>query len=230
MNLTDPLLYDRLIRTHQTESERARDRSTRGFAGTLEADLVRSEAKLDELKSRRENGSDDVSAVRAGPRSNGTGNAKVKTPSRGVGLREPPSNIHEDGDSNNDYNDDATTSTASSTKKATKTLTSLPQPDNDFSSLTRDEAGILWTETMTRRFLAGEDDDFKYETVDNNEKWDDVREEERDAEERWFDGEEENDDSWEDGGKDEDGGAGQEQGKEQGDRRKLVGETGVQDF
>lgn len=54
----DPLLYDRLIRTHQTEAERVRERSAKGFAGTLEADLLRSEAKLDEVRGRQQSSSD----------------------------------------------------------------------------------------------------------------------------------------------------------------------------
>lgn len=46
----DPLLYDRLIRRFQTQEEREVERRQKGYAGTLEADLLRSEAKLDEAQ------------------------------------------------------------------------------------------------------------------------------------------------------------------------------------
>jgi Coiled-coil domain containing protein (DUF2052) len=46
---TDPLLYDRLIRRFQTHSEREAEGRRKGYSGTLEADLLRSEAKLDAL-------------------------------------------------------------------------------------------------------------------------------------------------------------------------------------
>ena len=45
--LTDPLLYDRLIRRHQTASEREQQGRSRPYHDKLEADLVRSEAKLE---------------------------------------------------------------------------------------------------------------------------------------------------------------------------------------
>lgn len=45
----DPLLYDRLIRRFQTTAEREAEGRRKGYSGTLEADLLRSEAKLDAL-------------------------------------------------------------------------------------------------------------------------------------------------------------------------------------
>lgn len=45
----DPLLYDRLIRRFQTHAEREAEGRRKGYSGTLEADLLRSEAKLDAL-------------------------------------------------------------------------------------------------------------------------------------------------------------------------------------
>ena len=47
---TDPLLYDRLIRRFQTASEREAEGRKKGYSGILEADLYRSEAKLDALR------------------------------------------------------------------------------------------------------------------------------------------------------------------------------------
>lgn len=45
----DPLLYDRLIRRFQTPNEREAEGRAKGFSGILQADLLRSEAKMDAL-------------------------------------------------------------------------------------------------------------------------------------------------------------------------------------
>lgn len=45
-----PLLYDRLIRRFFTPADREIERRQKGYAGSLEADLLRSEAKLDEAQ------------------------------------------------------------------------------------------------------------------------------------------------------------------------------------
>ncbi|KAL4980470.1 coiled-coil domain-containing protein-domain-containing protein [Aspergillus desertorum] len=49
LELADPLLYDRLIRRFQTPSEREAEGRAKGFSGVLQADLLRSEAKIDAL-------------------------------------------------------------------------------------------------------------------------------------------------------------------------------------
>jgi hypothetical protein len=49
LELADPLLYDRLIRRFQTAAEREAEGKAKGYSGVLEADLVRSEAKLEAL-------------------------------------------------------------------------------------------------------------------------------------------------------------------------------------
>ncbi|KAJ9637579.1 hypothetical protein H2204_004728 [Knufia peltigerae] len=46
----NPLLYDRLIRRFQTPAEREAEGRQKGYSGILEADLYRSEAKLDALR------------------------------------------------------------------------------------------------------------------------------------------------------------------------------------
>lgn len=51
-NDTDPLLYDRCIRRFQSASEREADGRSKGYSGSLEADLYRSEAKLAALAGR----------------------------------------------------------------------------------------------------------------------------------------------------------------------------------
>jgi len=47
---TDPLLYDRLIRRFMTTEEREREGREQGYTGSMEADLVRSEAKMEALQ------------------------------------------------------------------------------------------------------------------------------------------------------------------------------------
>ena len=49
LELADPLLYDRLIRRFQTTSEREAEGRAKGYSGILEADLMRSEAKIEAL-------------------------------------------------------------------------------------------------------------------------------------------------------------------------------------
>ncbi|KAL2352421.1 coiled-coil domain-containing protein-domain-containing protein [Cryomyces antarcticus] len=49
LELADPMLYDRLVRRFQSAAERRAEGLARGYSGRLEADLLRSEAKLDAL-------------------------------------------------------------------------------------------------------------------------------------------------------------------------------------
>lgn len=49
LELADPLLYDRLVRRFQTPAEREAEGREKGYSGVLEADLRRSEAKLQAL-------------------------------------------------------------------------------------------------------------------------------------------------------------------------------------
>ncbi|KAL1957727.1 hypothetical protein VTO42DRAFT_5570 [Malbranchea cinnamomea] len=49
LELADPLLYDRLVRRFQTAEEREAEGRAKGFSGVLEADLMRSELKMEAL-------------------------------------------------------------------------------------------------------------------------------------------------------------------------------------
>lgn len=49
LELADPLMYDRLVRRFQTPAEREAEGRKKGYSGVLEADLLRSEAKLDAI-------------------------------------------------------------------------------------------------------------------------------------------------------------------------------------
>lgn len=46
LELADPLLYDRLVRRFQTPAEREAEGRAKGYSGILEADILRSEAKI----------------------------------------------------------------------------------------------------------------------------------------------------------------------------------------
>jgi Coiled-coil domain containing protein (DUF2052) len=48
--VSDPLLYDRLIRRFQSAAEREAEGRNKGYSGVLEADLYRSEAKMEALR------------------------------------------------------------------------------------------------------------------------------------------------------------------------------------
>jgi len=50
LELADPLLYDRLVRRFQSASERETEGRRKGYSGILEADILRSEAKIDALQ------------------------------------------------------------------------------------------------------------------------------------------------------------------------------------
>ncbi|MCJ1287805.1 hypothetical protein MMC26_007157 [Xylographa opegraphella] len=49
LELADPLAYDRLVRRFQTPAEREEEGRKKGYSGVLEADLWRSEAKVEAL-------------------------------------------------------------------------------------------------------------------------------------------------------------------------------------
>ncbi|MCJ1388688.1 hypothetical protein MMC18_001537 [Xylographa bjoerkii] len=49
LELADPLSYDRLVRRFQTPAEREEEGRKKGYSGVLEADLWRSEAKMEAL-------------------------------------------------------------------------------------------------------------------------------------------------------------------------------------
>ena len=61
----DPLGYDRLVRRFQTAAEREAEGKKKGYSGVLEADLWRSEAKMEALRRVvEEEGGDGVGYVR----------------------------------------------------------------------------------------------------------------------------------------------------------------------
>lgn len=63
----------------------------------------------------------------------------------------------------------------------------LPEEDDEVPR-SKEEGLERWKFEMTLKFLIGEDQDFDYKAVDENDEWDTV--ERREIEERWFEDEE----------------------------------------
>jgi hypothetical protein len=156
LELADPLLYDRLVRRFQTAAEREAEGRRKGFSGVLEADLRRSEAKMDALRDENPNPNAVLFTYVRGP--NGEIVAEVE----------------------------------------------------DEVPRSKEEGWARWKFEMEMRFVRGEDVDFDYKAVDEDERWDDWEEERRRDLDGYLDGEEP---SW-----------------LVCEGETLKGETGVQDF
>ncbi|THZ82087.1 hypothetical protein D6C84_06040 [Aureobasidium pullulans] len=153
LELADPLLYDRMIRRFQSAAEREADGREKGYSGMLEADLMRSEAKIDALN-------------------------------------------HPDPNSPLIYRRDASGA-----------ITAVEQDEEDRPK-TKEEGLSKWREYVEMRFLRGEDQDFDYKVVDEDERYDDLDWDRREREENYFE---------------------QEEAEFVGEGEKK-GETGVQDY
>jgi len=127
------LLYDRLIRRFQSREEREAESNTKGYAGILEADIRRSEARLDAVECP------DASML--------------------FSYRHGP-----DGE--------------------------IIQEDRDDVPADKEEAMERWKFEMEMRFVRGDDTDFDYKLVDNNEDYDDCKDLDQRREDTYFDGEE----------------------------------------
>ncbi|KAJ5992731.1 hypothetical protein N7451_008455 [Penicillium sp. IBT 35674x] len=155
LELADPLLYDRLIRRFQTPQEREAQGREKGFSGVLQADLLRSEAKMDALAHPDPHA---MLSYTRGP--------------HGEILAE----------------------------------------DRDDIPASKEEGEKQWQWEMGLRFIRGDDEDFDYATVDENEEYDDLSE----LQDEYFEDEEP---EWVvDDLRGENAGA------------QLQGETGIQDF
>lgn len=138
------------MRRFQSAEEREKEGRERGYTGTLEADLMRSEAKLEALQ-------------------------------------------HPDPNSPMVY-----------TRASDGSITGVEQD----GPVGKDDAWEKWKDVMALRFLRGDDDEFEYADVDENEEYDDRAEEDRRMLETYLEGEEE---------------------RYVGEGR-PIGQTGVQDF
>jgi len=88
----------------------------------------------------------------------------------------------------------------------------IREVDKDEVPMSKEEGKTWWVDEMTQRFLRGDDNDFDYNCVDGNDRYDDP-EEERDIQDAYFESMESDFDT--------DG-----EGKE----KVLTGETGIQDY
>ena len=89
--------------------------------------------------------------------------------------------------------------------------------EKDEVPMNKEEGLERWRKEMEAMFLRGEDSDFDYRLVDENEAYDDRGLEEREEEEKWF---EEEEPTWID----------QLESVESGHKPSPVGQTGIQDF
>lgn len=142
-----------MVRRFQSAAEREADGRDKGYSGILEADLMRSEAKIEALN-------------------------------------------HPDPNSPLVYRRDASGA-----------ITVVEQDEEDRPK-TKEEGLSKWREYVEMRFLRGEDQDFDYKLVDEDERYDDLDWDRREREENYF---------------------GQEEAEFIGEGEKK-GETGVQDF
>ena len=162
MSSQDPLAYDRLVRRFQSPMERETEGKKKGYSGILEADLWRSEAKVEALANP-----DKAASMRYIRSQNGEILAEEK--------EEVPSS--------------------------------------------KEEGLSRWRVEMELRFVSGEDVEFDYNIVDQNEEFDDWHVQERERQETWFEAEEP---KWVS--------SGNAHNKEEGPAVDLKGETGIQDF
>lgn len=136
IHLPEPLLYDRLVRRFQSAAEREREGRERGYSRVLEANLVRSEARLEALEHPDPNSPLIYSRARDG------------------------------------------------------SIMAVEQNVEDRAQ-DRDDGWEKWVELVGLRFLRGDDVDFDYATVDDNDEYDDRDEEGRRTLETYLEGEEE---------------------------------------
>ena len=199
-SLTDPLLYDRLVRRFQSTSEREEEGKNKGFAGTIAASILRGEARIEETKMRQEKG-----LIARHPMDN-----KLEIPRDGS-EEQNNSTIakkSEDVDQVQDESD-----------KVEQNLGIEDEIDGVWAPKkpeSKEDAFGQWRQVMSGRFIDGKDVDFNYTGVDDSSEWDDHEEEERRRMDDWFDEEEP---SWGTPGS----------GDEQVEKI-LTGETGVQDY
>ncbi|GAB1740409.1 hypothetical protein NU219Hw_g5514t1 [Hortaea werneckii] len=160
----DPLSYDRLIRQFQTSAEREQEGRERGYTGKLEADLMRSEAKLDALRHQNPQGQRGgrSSPLPQTQRNIGGGSVNENAGTEMIYHRAPDGSIV------------------------------AVEADVAERAANREEGVQRWREMMSQRFLRGEDEEFDYVgLVDGEDGYDDLEEERRQGLEDWLDREEE---------------------------------------
>ncbi|KAI0423530.1 coiled-coil domain-containing protein-domain-containing protein [Xylaria sp. FL1042] len=214
--LADPALYDALIRRFQSHEEREKEGRAKGFGRVLEVDLLRGEARLSKLAEDARRAADDR-VSRGGLESAGSAppvgpaDSRILRPTRSgssPGTTEPDSVLETRPEMN--WEELEALETHDLEKR------SAPQ--------TAVEGRMRWDEFLRLRFIAGEDEDFDYRVVDEDDEYDTL--ERREQEDAWFDNEEP---GWV-GESDYDDETGPDEEGKKSVERPLTGETGVQDF
>ncbi|KAI7296488.1 hypothetical protein KC315_g18733, partial [Hortaea werneckii] len=160
----DPLAYDRLIRQFQTSAEREQEGRERGYTGKMEADLLRSEAKLEALRHQH-------------------------SQQRGPGN---PGTEQNHGGSSRNIRNRTGISPEMVYHRAPDGSIIAVEADAEERAQSREEGVQRWREMMSQRFLRGEDEEFDYVgLVDGEEGYDDLDEERRQGLEDWLEREEE---------------------------------------
>ena len=163
---SDPLAYDRLIRQHQTAAERESEGRRRGWAGTLETSLLRSEAKL--AKADPNNPKYFNTAKRS--------NATMQAQRKGPGIDWAIEGFDSEPDMRPSINGGQEGSIQSDNK---------PRTDLKGRQLGQHQ----WHDLLAQRFIDGYDENFDYKAVDEDETLDEEWVGQRDQE-AWFSEEE----------------------------------------
>ena len=188
------------MRRFQSAPEREAEGKNRGFAATMEASIRRGEARIEEARTRQDQGLEARH-----PMDTSLGDLNCDNNGLDQQNLEGDDGIAEHSDDQEDKtNDDE------------RNAEDFEGPRKSLAPESKDGALRQWHEAMSVRFLEGKDNEFDYKAVDDNSEWDDHEEEERRRMEDWFDDEEP---SWGTPGS----------GDEQVEKI-LTGETGVQDY
>ncbi|KAI5860620.1 coiled-coil domain-containing protein-domain-containing protein [Durotheca rogersii] len=215
--LTDPVLYDALIRRFQSPAEREKEGREKGYSRMLEVDLIRGEAKLAQLTS-------SVTYASVSTSSSQERQSEIRAVTGDTSWIPLPAStdadvfIREYANGDDDYG----RVRGRGGREGQEDMHSREENGNAAprTPKTKEEGHGRWVKFLRRRFVLGRDDDFDYRVVDEDDALDIM--EQREQEDAWFDDE---DPGWASGGDDGDVGGSDKRGA-----RRLEGETGVQDF
>ncbi|KAM7201436.1 Coiled-coil domain containing protein (DUF2052) domain containing protein [Naviculisporaceae sp. PSN 640] len=233
----DPLLYDSLIRRFQGPEEVKEQNQKQGFARVLEGSLMRGEERLSKMASEDIQGGSSLSSLAghgsAAPQSQDHQTNPRVSSSTFFGVV-PASGAEPDISASALYQggligDRGNTATNIGHSQPGQVNAAIPTPvEEDILGAppvtTREEGLEMWVTFLRERFIRGGDEDFEYDTVDNDDEYDVL--ERRDQEEAWYDDEEP---GWasDDGDSPHNGDGGNARRRVE---RVLEGETGIQDY
>ncbi|KAL2198823.1 coiled-coil domain-containing protein-domain-containing protein [Corynascus similis CBS 632.67] len=209
--LSDPLLYDFLIRRFQTPAEREAEGRAKGYARVLEGSLLRGEERLAKLRERTAGTGGSDYGDQDDDNDDGREDSDEGGDRTGVG-----SGAYGRG-SRSGSGSAPLAANGETAGKRTTTMTTFSSLNAELMPppKTREEGLAQWEAYLRDRFIRGEDDDFDYALVDDDDEYDVL--DRVDREEAWF---EEEDPEWATSG---------EEG-ERGKEKILRGETGIQDY